>query len=125
MAGGSLVGQSSLGSDGFGPMQAAMGAPVLSLGDPTSLIQLCDMTGDGPADIVEIRNGNVSYWPNTGHGTFGYRIIMCNAPLMAAGDLFSLQRVRLADITGSGITDLLYVRHEGGVVVYYNRSGNG
>ncbi|UKZ54352.1 hypothetical protein TrVGV298_008160 [Trichoderma virens] len=124
MAGGSLVWQSSLGSDGFCPAQAAIGAPVLSLGDPTSLIQLCDMTGDGLADIVEIRNGNVSYWPNTGHGTFGCRIIMGNAPSMAAGDLFSPQRVRLADITGSGTTDLLYVRPEGGVVAYYNRSGN-
>lgn len=124
MAGGSLAWQSSLGSDGFGPSQAAIGAPVLSLGDPTSPIQLCDMTGDGLADIVEIRNGNVSYWPNTGHGTFGCRIIMGNAPLMAAGDLFSPQRVRLADITGSGTTDLLYVRPEGGVVAYYNRSGN-
>ncbi|UKZ71160.1 uncharacterized protein TrAtP1_012121 [Trichoderma atroviride] len=124
MAGGSLVWQPSLGPDGFGPAQAAIGAPLLSLGDPTSLIQLCDMTGDGLADMVEIRNGNVSYWPNTGHGTFGCRIIMGNAPLMAAGDLFSPQRVRLADITGSGTADLLYVRPEGGVVAYYNRSGN-
>ncbi|KID75520.1 Toxin subunit YenB [Metarhizium brunneum] len=124
MAGGSLVWHSSLGSDGFGPAQAAIGAPVLSLGDPTSLNQLCDMTGDGLADMVEIRNGNVSYWPNTGHGTFGCRIIMGHAPLMAAGDLFSPQRVRLADITGSGITDLLYVRPKGGAVAYYNRWGN-
>ncbi|KAF5137043.1 Mono(ADP-ribosyl)transferase SpvB [Metarhizium anisopliae] len=120
MAGGSLVWHSSLGSDGFGPAQAAIGAPVLSLGDPTSLIELCDMTSDGIADMVEIRNGN----PNTGHGTFGCRIIMGHAPLMAAGDLFSPQRVRLADITGSGTTDLLYVHPEGGAVVYYNRWGN-
>ena len=29
------------------------------------------MTGDGLQDIVLLRNGNVAYWPNLGHGRFG------------------------------------------------------
>ncbi|KAK8922719.1 hypothetical protein VCV18_006778 [Metarhizium anisopliae] len=124
MAGGSLVWHSSLGSDGFGPAQAAIGAPVLSLGDPTSLIHLCDMTSDGLADMVEIHNGNVGYWPNTGRGTFGCRIIMGNAPLMAAGGLFSPQRVRLADIMGLGQPACFMCAPRAVLWPYYNRSGN-
>ncbi|KHO11707.1 CorA-like Mg2+ transporter [Metarhizium robertsii ARSEF 23] len=124
MAGGSLVWHSSLGSDGFGPAQAAIGAPVLSLGDPTSLIHLCDMTSDGLADMVEIRNGNVGYWPNTGRGTFECRIIMGNAPLMAAGGLFSPQRVRLADIMGLGQPTCFMCAPRAVLWPYYNRSGN-
>ena len=29
------------------------------------------MTGDGLQDIVLLRNGNVAYWPNLGHGRLG------------------------------------------------------
>ena len=31
------------------------------------------MNGDGLADLVRIRNGEVCYWPNLGYGRFGAR----------------------------------------------------
>jgi RHS repeat-associated protein len=123
-ASGSLVWNPSQGPLGFSASQTAVGAPVLSLDDPMSLIQLCDMSGDGLADIVEIRNNSICYWPNTGHGTFGSKVVMGHAPRLAPSDLFSPRRIRSADLTGSGTTDLIYVLPEGGTVVYYNRSGN-
>jgi hypothetical protein len=32
---------------------------------------LADLSGDGLTDIVCIRDGEVSYWPNLGYGRFG------------------------------------------------------
>ncbi|KAK3344480.1 hypothetical protein B0T25DRAFT_509804, partial [Lasiosphaeria hispida] len=115
----------SHGPRGFGAAQSAAGAPLLALQDPTSLVQLCDMTGDGLADIVQIKNGSIGYWPNTGHGTFGNKVTMGNAPWMAPDDIFSPQCVRTGDFTGSGTTDLVYLQPRDGAVVYYNLSGNG
>lgn len=122
--GGEMTWHPSHGPRGFSEGQRTVGAPSLSLQDATSSIQLCDMTGDGLADIVQIRNGSICYWPNMGHGKFGSKVIMGNAPLMARDSFFSPQYIRTADITGSGSTDLLYMCPEGGAVVYYNRSGN-
>ncbi|KAL7932808.1 hypothetical protein V8C35DRAFT_73008 [Trichoderma chlorosporum] len=115
---------SSRGPRGFGAAQSAPGAPLLALQDPASLVQLWDMTGDGLADIVQVSNRSICYWPNTGHGTFGHKVIMGNAPCMAPDEAFSLQCIRSGDFTGSGTTDIVYLQSQGGAVVYYNRSGN-
>ena len=48
---------------------------------------------------------------------------MDNAPRLTDEEHFDPRRVRLADIDGSGTTDLLYVGDEG-VEVCFNRSGN-
>lgn len=50
-------------------------------------------------------------------------IVMGGAPNMAPSDLFSPDRIRLADIDGSGTTDLLYVGGDG-VHVWLNQAGN-
>ena len=34
-------------------------------------IKLGDMNGDGIADIVRVRNGDISYWPGRGNGFWG------------------------------------------------------
>jgi hypothetical protein len=41
--------------------------PRIVFADPIQSIYLADMSGDGLADIVRIRNGEICYWPNRGH----------------------------------------------------------
>ena len=67
------------------------------------------MTGDGLTDLVRIRNGEVCYWPNLGYGRFGAKVTMDNAPWFDAPDQFDPRRIRLADIDGSGTTDIIYL----------------
>ena len=56
--------------------------PRLVVGDDTQSIHLADMSGDGLADLVRIRNGSVAYWPNLGHGRFGAKVEMDGAPVI-------------------------------------------
>lgn len=114
---------------GFGPAlrqrQAAdeEAGPRLVFNDGTQTIFLADMCGDGLTDLVRIRNGEVCYWPNLGYGRFGRKVTLANAPRFDAPDLFDPARIRLADIDGSGPTDLIYLGRSG-AQLYFNRSGN-
>ena len=120
----------SLGGDGYAPAEhvPAVGdedhSPRLIFADGTQSLYLADMSGDQLSDIVRIRNGNVSYWPNLGRGRFGRRVVMAGAPWFDRPDLFNQSRVLLGDVDGSGTTDLVYLRDDT-VDVYFNRSGNG
>ena len=71
------------------------------------------MCGDGLTDLVRIRNGEVCYWPNLGYGRFGAKVTMDNAPWFDNPDQFDQQRIRLADIDGSGATDIIYLGRDG------------
>ena len=93
------------------------------LADGTQSIYLADMCGDGLTDLVRIRNGEVCYWPNLGYGRFGAKVTMDNAPWFDNPDQFDQRRVRLADIDGSGTTDIIYLARDG-VRLYFNQSGN-
>ncbi|MEU6352029.1 SpvB/TcaC N-terminal domain-containing protein [Streptomyces sp. NPDC047072] len=120
----------SLGARGFGgpryaPHPDEEGAgPRPLLGDSTQTVFLADMSGDGLTDLVRIRNGEIRYWPNLGHGRFGAPVVMSDAPPLDTPDGFDPRRIRLADVDGSGTTDLLYMGR-GDVRLWYNRSGNG
>lgn len=95
----------------------------LVFADATQSLYLADMTGDGLTDLVRVRNGEVCYWPNLGYGRFGTKVTMDDAPWFDEPDLFDQRRVRLADIDGSGLIDIVYLsRH--GAAVYYNQAGN-
>jgi hypothetical protein len=48
---------------------------------------------------------------------------MDNAPWFDAPDQFDQKRIRLADIDGSGTTDIIYL-HRDGVRLYFNQSGH-
>lgn len=48
---------------------------------------------------------------------------MDNSPWLDSPDQFDQNRIRLADIDGSGTTDIIYQRGEG-VRMYFNQSGN-
>ncbi|WP_191971672.1 SpvB/TcaC N-terminal domain-containing protein [Streptomyces luteolifulvus] len=120
----------ALGAQGFGAPQGAphpdeegRGARPL-LGDRTQTLFLADMTGDGLTDLVRVRNGEVRYWPNQGYGRFGAPVVMSGAPHFDAPDAFDPQRLRLADLDGSGTVDLLYIAPDG-VRLWFNQSGNG
>ncbi|MFE0631568.1 SpvB/TcaC N-terminal domain-containing protein [Streptomyces sp. NPDC058864] len=124
-----LVWHPSLAEEGFGPARRVSKAwdeergPALVFADGEQSIRLADMTGDGLADLVRIRNGDVCYWPNLGYGRFGPKVTMDDAPFDRP-EQFDQRRVRLADIDGSGTTDIIYL-HTDGVRVYFNQSGNG
>jgi RHS repeat-associated protein len=119
----------SLAEDGFGramrvsvPVDEERGARVI-FADATQTIYLADLSGDGLTDIVRIRNGDVCYWPNLGYGLFGAKITMDRAPWFDAPDQFDPRRIRLADIDGSGATDIIYLgRIE--ARFWFNQSGN-
>jgi len=119
----------SLAEDGFGPRESLQMAPDESLGpklvfhDTTETIFLADMSGDGLSDLVRVRNAEVCYWPNLGYGRFGRKVTMDDAPVLDAPELFAPRRVRLADIDGSGVVDIVYLAGDG-VRLYFNRSGN-
>ncbi len=97
--------------------------PAIVFSDTRQSIVLADMTGDGLADIVRIRNGEIVYWPNCGYGKFGVKVRMSNAPAFDASDTFNPRFVKLADLDGSGTTDILYVG-KNQFQIYFNQSGN-
>lgn len=125
-----MIWHSSHAEDGFGPAQRVSQAldeeqgPRVVFDDGSESIHLADLSGDGLTDIVRIRNGEVCYWPNLGYCRFGSKITMDNSPWFDSPDQFQPGRIRLADIDGSGTTDILYL-HRDGVRLYFNQSGNG
>jgi RHS repeat-associated protein len=94
---------------------------VFSNGDQN--VFLADMSGDGLSDIVRIRNGQICYWPNLGRGRFGRRVEMDDPPFFDEADLFDPARIRLADVDGSGTTDIVYLGRYC-ASVHLNQSGN-
>jgi hypothetical protein len=124
-----LVWYPSLAEQGFGPARRVVQAldeekgPRVVFADGTQSIYLADLSGDGLTDIVRVRNGEVCYWPNLGYGRFGAKVTMDNAPWFDHPDQFDQKRIRLADIDGSGTTDVIYL-HRDGVRLYFNQSGN-
>src|SRR5262245_10215891 len=131
-----FVWHASLAEEGFGPARRIAQAfdeeegPRIVFADGAQSIYLADLSGDGLIDIVRIRNCEVCYWPNLGYGRFGHKITMDwpNTPDHYSGfddvDQFDPKRIRLADIDGSGTTDIIYL-HRDGVRLYFNQSGNG
>lgn len=121
----------SQGRAGFGAAEHVPRAtdeakgPILLFGDGVESLFLADMDGDGLVDLVRIRNGEVCYWPNLGYGRFGARVVMGDAPRFTADDdEFDPGRIRLADVDGTGPTDILYLGRYG-VSLHVNACGNG
>ncbi len=124
-----LVWHASLAEEGFGPACRVAQAlseehgPRLVFANSTQSIYLADMSGDGLPDLVRIRPGEVCYWPNLGYGRFGAKVTMGRSPAFDHPDHFDQRRIRLADIDGSGTTDIIYL-HCNGARLYFNQSGN-
>ena len=125
-----LVWYRSRGKAGFEPAARVRkprderDGPAVVFADGTETLHLADMTGDGLADLVRVRNGEVCYWPSQGHGRFGRKVTMNRSPRFDAPERFDPRRVRLADIDGSGTTDVLYLGADD-IAIYVNEAGNG
>ena len=83
--------------------------PAIVFADSIQRIFLADMSGDGLTDIARIRNGEVCYWPNLGYGRFGTKVTMSDAPLFDTPDQFNPAYIHLADVSGTGATDIIYL----------------
>ncbi|MER8595738.1 hypothetical protein NKH33_30035 [Mesorhizobium sp. M1182] len=132
--------QRSLGEAGFASPERITWAseersgPRLLFADRNSTVYLADISGDGLTDLVRIRNGEVSYWPNLGCGRFGPRTALTlreedgsdtgEQVVFDRSELFSASRIRLLDIDGTGSTDLAYLGANG-IRCWRNQSGNG
>ena len=120
----------SLGTKGYAPLEVVSldldeeSSPRIVFADPEQTIFLADMCGDGLTDIVRIRNGSVCYWPNMGYGKFGAKVEMADAPWFDHPDLFNPAYIYLADISGTGATDILYLGRAS-FRAWLNFSGNG
>jgi RHS repeat-associated protein len=127
---GPCVWYQSLAEEGFGPAERAHQSPDeekgprLVFADGTQSLYFADMSGDGLSDLVRVSNSEVCYWPNLGYGQFGAKVTMDDPPLLDRPELFDQRRVRLADVDGSGVTDLIYLGSDG-VHIFFNQSGNG
>ena len=100
--------------------------PDVYFSDPR--VHLADMTGDGLQDIVFVHDRRIEYWPNLGHGKWGKRILMYNAPNLQDGNdpggKYDPKRLFFSDVDGAGNADLVYVAYDC-VKVWLNQSGNG
>jgi len=130
-----FVWHASLAEEGFASARRVAQAldeekgPRLVFSDGTQSIFLADMSGDGLSDLVRIRNSEICYWPNLGYCRFGAKVTMIfedengRSACFDHCDQFDHKRLRLADIDGSGTTDIIYL-HRDGVRLHFNQSGN-
>jgi RHS repeat-associated protein len=137
---GSYFWQRSLGNEGFAVPERLPWAldekqgPRLLFSDRNAAVYLADLSGDGLTDLIRLRNGELSYWPNLGRGKFGARRRFTirdengqdtgEAPVFDRSERFEQRRIRLLDIDGTGLVDLAYLGVDG-VRVWRNQAGNG
>jgi RHS repeat-associated protein len=118
----------SLGEDGFADAEQIMlqldeeQGPRVLFSDAESTIYLSNFSGGGLADIVRIRNQDISYWPSLGWGNYGCRVVMDNAPCLDRNGLFNSKNIHLTDVDGSGTSDIIYTT-TASALVYYNQAG--
>jgi hypothetical protein len=95
--------------------------PLLS-DSRTELVAFSDILGTGQQHLVRIRHNEIRFWPNLGRGLFGKGQLFASLPFDYAK--FDAGRIRLADMDGSGATDMLYLETDG-FQIFMNRCGNG
>jgi len=124
-----FVWYASFGKSGYAPAERSIQAideekgPAVIFSEVQQTIFLADFTGDGLVDIVRIRNGEISYLPNKGFGKFGPKVTMSNAPVFDTPEQFNAKYIHLADISGTGASDILYTG-QNKCVAYINAGGN-
>ncbi|MCC6874202.1 MAG: hypothetical protein IT378_07820, partial [Sandaracinaceae bacterium] len=114
----------SEGPEGLGdPVDVALPASKLPVASHATARFMADMTGDGLADLVEVQNGSVRYWPNLGRGRFGDPVEMDAAPRLDSQGAYDPARVLFVDLDQTGASDLVYLRADGAVLRASNRRG--
>lgn len=120
---------SSEGRNGFSAAQRTPksfdeeAGPHIVFADAKQTIYLADMSGDGMTDILRIRNDEICYWPNMGYGKFGAKVALDNPPIFDSENDFNPSFIKLADIDGSGTTDIIYLG-KNKFTCWKNLSGN-
>lgn len=89
--------------------------------DARVLVGFSDINASGRSHLIRIAADDVSYWPNLGNGQFGQPISIPG--FTVASDAFNPDRLYLADVDGSGTTDLIYA-YSDHLALYINESGN-
>lgn len=89
--------------------------------NPATLVAFSDMLGSGQQHLVQVRADGVTCWPNQGRGHFGQPIDIPGFS-QPAGQ-FNPDQLYLADIDGSGTTDLIYALSDS-LLIWFNQSGN-
>ena len=111
------------------------GTPV-RLSDPDTF--LGEMNGDGIADIVRVRRGDIRYWPGRGTGVWGVgsrSVGDCPEGTFAQGRDLAMDKspyysdiqgdsIRLDDVNGDGLDDLVQVNYDS-VYIWLNVDGLG
>jgi RHS repeat-associated protein len=119
----------SLGEDGYDAARTTPIAvddeagPRVLFAAPGETVHLADLSGDGLLDLVRITADGVSYWPSLGHGRFGMKVTMDTPPRLSRDEQFDPRRLILADVDGSGPSDLVYLG-EGQACFFLNQLGN-
>jgi RHS repeat-associated protein len=114
----------SLGAAGWEPAAEEIGPPDLpaALGvSADARVGFADPFGTGGHHLVRITDGSLECWPSLGRGAFGAKVLVTGLP--ALGPRFDARRVLLADVDGSGTTDVIYLEDDA-AIVYLNQSGN-
>lgn len=88
----------------------------------TEVVGFSDVLGSGRQHWFRLRHNSLECWPNLGHGRFGKRIVL-DAPVFPY-EQFSAGQVLLADLDGSGATDLIYLEPDK-MRVFMNHCGKG
>jgi RHS repeat-associated protein len=114
----------SAGREGFTSDWRRAALPDQTGDQEVGRLVLADMSGDGLPDLVRVGPTGVCYWPNLGHGRFAAMVTMSGALAIDHPERFDPDRIRLADIDGSGTADLVYVGPDA-VRVWFNSYGNG
>ena len=78
-------------------------APSFDLDDPR--VRLADFTGSGTPDALRSANGSWQFFENIGDGRWARGVNLVSAPPVQLDD----PRVKLADLSGDGLADLIYV----------------
>jgi RHS repeat-associated protein len=119
-----LLVYSSDGTSGYSPAKNIPnenGFPLKKNGYEQQLVTFADIFGDGLSHRVRISSGSVECWPCLGYGHFGNKVMLSNAPAFDYD--FDINRLFLADVDGSGTTDLIYV-YADRIELFINQSGN-
>ncbi|UUM22276.1 SpvB/TcaC N-terminal domain-containing protein [Mycoavidus sp. SF9855] len=109
--------------DGFARGQDVVQSDGVTLPVPSAqtLVAFSDMLGSGQQHLVAVSAQGVTCWPNLGHGHFGQPLAIPGFSPPAKP--FNPDYVFLADIDGSGATDLIYALSDR-LEIYLNESGN-
>ena len=93
--------------------------PSLDLQDPN--LRLIDLTGDGRADLAATRDTHLLWYPSLGEEGFAdpLQVPFGNGDDSLPPLQFSDPRVRLADMTGDGLTDIVLL-HDGRIDYWPN-----